>query len=415
MLQFNLSNLAATTRYRRLFASFLIASLFGLILPTYAVAQAPSYFNAYQSGAWTSPYTWFRPDSDNFGYTPGTNSSVFVSRGWNDHPVTVTASSLTIGAAGNGYLDLFSGGSVAVSTSVVLASLSGSSGNISVSSTGSSLSAQSLTIGAAGSGYLTVSSGGTASWNRLYLAVQPGSQGTAIFSGVNLNLDTIDFTGNGSATLRMGWEGWGTANSPVTATTSAPVVLGGSSGSSGSIFVSGTGSSLSAQSLTIGGAGTGLLTVSNGGVVTADTVVVGRDALPPWSYTSGGISVSGAGSSMSAQSLTIGAAGSGSLTVSSGGVVTADTVVVGQDAPVSSGSYSGGGIFVSGATLSAQLLTIGAAGNGSLDVSNGGVVTAYTVVVGRDVPALGSYFWQYFRERSWFHAVGPVADDRGSR
>jgi T5SS/PEP-CTERM-associated repeat protein len=164
-----------------------------------------------------------------------------------------------------------------------------------VSGAGSTLSAQSLTIGAAGNGYLTVSSGESVSWDRLYLAIQSGSQGAATISGATLNLDKIDFSGNGSANLKMGWDGnnWGTANSPVIATASMPLVLGGLTGSSGTISVSGAGSSLSAQSLTIGAIGSGYLSVSNGGEVTANTV------------------------------LTIGASGYGSLIVSSGGIVTA--------------------------------------------------------------------------------------------
>jgi T5SS/PEP-CTERM-associated repeat protein len=283
---------------------------------------------------------------------------------------------MTIGATGSGSLNVFSGGTVTADTVVVgrdaPAPGSYESSDITVSGTGSSLSTESLTIGAAGNGNLTVSNGGSASWNRLYLAVQAGSQGTATFSGVNLNMDTIDFTGNGTATLRTGWDGyWGAPNGPVTATATAPLVLGGLSGSSGSISVGGTGSTLSTQSLTIGGAGTGSLLVSNGGQVnTGHSSVIGDGGV-------GYVVVQGAGSKWTidgfgTHGLTVGAhfGGIGQLQIQNGGNVTVKEGGVAMNSTSLLGTASS--VFVTGA--GSKLLLDGLFGDLRVGDSNGRAV-----------------------------------------
>jgi outer membrane autotransporter protein len=120
-------------------------------------------------------------------------------------------------------------------------------------------------------------------------------------------------------------------------------------------------------SLTVGNAGTGVLTVSNGGMVSSSVGYLGWLA-----GANGTVTVSGVGSTWGMASMIVGENGTGTLTVQGGGAVSSSNSSVG-------GSSGGSGtVTVTGTgsrwTNSADL-SVGQLDTGTLTVSNGGTVS----------------------------------------
>jgi len=210
-----------------------------------------------------------------------------------------------------------------------------------------------------------------------------------------VNLDTIDFTGAGTATLQLGVSGDAPANGTWTAFTP---VLGGKSGSSGTINV-GFGSTLSVQwSLTLGGSGTGNLFVGSGGQVTTNLDVV----MAAHSGSSSTVVVTDPGSKLTingsaSNGLTVGGpilGGVGSLIVQKGSQV----LIHGGDLSINSPSQTTPStVSVSGAGSSLVLddliegnLRAGdSSGRGQVIVSNGGFLRSCAGYVGGAVGTTG--------------------------
>ncbi|MDE5206191.1 ESPR-type extended signal peptide-containing protein [Citrobacter amalonaticus] len=110
--------------------------------------------------------------------------------------------------------------------------------------------------------------------------------------------------------------------------------------------------------------GTGELTISNGGTVTGGASTAGLSA-----GSSGTITVDGIGSVLNTVSMTVGHAGEGMLTITNGGVVNS---TAGSTIGLLAGSK--GVVDVSGGSqwnLSGQKLIVGSAGTGTLNISGG--------------------------------------------
>jgi len=121
-------------------------------------------------------------------------------------------------------------------------------------------------------------------------------------------------------------------------------------------------------SLIVGSAGTGMLTVSNGGTVSSTTGIIGLSA-----GSVGNATVTGAGATWTDTGfLFVGSNGTGTLTVSNGGTVSNTNGIVGN-APGSTGNATVTG---AGSTWTNSLqLRVGIGGTGTLTVSNGGHVS----------------------------------------
>ena len=185
-------------------------------------------------------------------------------------------------------------------------------------------------------------------------------------------------------------------------------------GGAGVVEVSGTGSKWTNGALTIGGTGSygrggsGKLTITNGGVVTSGSGALGGQG-GGVSDAAGIVEVSGADSRWDISgALTIGggalgnvsSGGSGKLTISTGGVVTSRSGQIGGSS--SSANVGGPGIVEVSETgsrweivntLIIGSLRIGSTGNGgsgTLTISDGGVVTSGTSVVGGSYDPGGS-------------------------
>ena len=143
----------------------------------------------------------------------------------------------------------------------------------------------------------------------------------------------------------------------------------GSSGD-GTVAVTGTGSNwTSNSSIYVGMFGSGTLNIANRGSVDVDT----NSALGEYAGSSGIATVSGPGSRWTTDNfLYVGAAGNGTLGIENGGSVSAAEAIVGED------DGSVGLVTIAGTGSSLGLdsdLVVGQAGTGTLEIAGGGAVT----------------------------------------
>ena len=309
-----------------------------------------------------------------------------------------------------------------------------SSGSLIVGGSGSSLAASSLTVGNTDglgshlvsvntdglidlgsepvvinrSGVLNVSSGGQfnsiGKWNLngalniesaglvtsagVDLGTQAGTLGTATVSGVgsqwNLSSQlTVGRSGDGMLTIQAGG---------VVSNTSGFSFIGENAGSTGSATVTGSGSQWnSSDPLIVGDAGTGTLNIMAGGIVTSSGQGIGLAA------SSNGIAtVTGPGSQWSnvggVGGMIIGGSGVGSLNIENGGFVSAGTngtfgTVVGSDG----GSHGQATVTGAGSQWNnSGALTVGNFGDGVLNIEAGGVVSNTTGFIGENAGSTGS-------------------------
>ncbi|WP_198031778.1 autotransporter domain-containing protein [Bradyrhizobium sp. Ec3.3] len=239
---------------------------------------------------------------------------------------------------------------------------------------GGAANALSTYVGAAATGQLTISNGGTLTDSNAALGFQAGSTGIVTVTGSGstwTNTGDLSIGRLGSGTLQV------LSGGSVSAANAYLGDLG--SNSSGSLTVSGAGSSFTTSGgMVVGNTGTGSLTIANGGQVTNNGfigAVVGGIA-------NGTASVDGASSSWSIPgNFIIGDQAQGSLSISNGATVTASNTVLGFQ------SGGVGGLTVSGAgsSLTTGSLTIGYGGgvNGLnyVAIGNGGSVTVTSDVV----------------------------------
>jgi len=141
---------------------------------------------------------------------------------------------------------------------------------------------------------------------------------------------------------------------------------------SGSLTVTGSGSVLNAEFLTIGYYGDGSLTIADGGnVIGSAAISVGAGAV---AGQLGTITISGENSRLEGGALYFGASGNGVLNLSDGATMETTAGAFG----VSAGTKGSGTISGQGTRwdISQSSLTLGNAGEGTLSVTDGAVVTA---------------------------------------
>jgi T5SS/PEP-CTERM-associated repeat protein len=148
---------------------------------------------------------------------------------------------------------------------------------------------------------------------------------------------------------------------------SSGIVAIGTELSSGTVQVSGAGSTLTIGSdLFLGDYSVGTLNVSDGGVVSVgSTGHIG--------YNTGSIgaaTVSGAGSTLSMMFLELGFAGGGTIDVTNGGTLQS------QSSDISYGPYGKVVVDGAGSSWSSGRLAVGVFGDGAVDITNGGAVTS---------------------------------------
>ena len=234
---------------------------------------------------------------------------------------------------------------------------------------GAGATALNLAVGQNGTGILVIQNGGTLTDFGGFVGNLPGSQGTVTVSGAGstwTNIGTVVVGGLGTGTLTIqngGVVGSGGGGS-----------VGLSVGSIGTVTVTGPGSTWNntlGGGLNIGSFGTGILTITNGGMVinnTAFTANIGNGA-----GSQGTVRVAGTGSTWSNSSgLNIGNRGAGTLTIAEGGFVTGPTVTIAANASSTGTLNIGAGAGNSAAapgTLTAPSVAFGA-GTGTINFNH---------------------------------------------
>ncbi|HET6526816.1 autotransporter outer membrane beta-barrel domain-containing protein [Sphingopyxis sp.] len=284
---------------------------------------------------------------------------------------------LYVGAAGNGTLGVENGGSVFAADAIV-GEDAGSVGLVTVAGTGSSVSLDSnLVVGQAGTGTLEIAGGGAVTTgNQGILGFFAGSEGVVTVTGP-------DSVWNLSNSLQVGREGSGEltiSNGGVVSTAAAHIsvdfrTIGSRQGASGEVTVTGAGSAwLGDANLTVGGEGTGTLTIAAGGLATSGTAVIGSsvDAV-------GTATVTGGNSAWTnSDQMLVGFSGKGALTISNGGSVSNAITSIGEAAG------STGAVSVTGANsilANSADLFVGNAGSGTLTVTGGGSAAATQIMI----------------------------------
>jgi len=298
-------------------------------------------------------------DGLDVGKASGSSGTVTIS----GNGSTLTATGKTyIGNSGNGTLTITNQGEATAGSNVVLGNSGGSSGTATISGSGSKLNAGgNITVGNNGAGTLTVSDGGEVGsdanvtiGNFVSGTATISGRGSKLTAGANLTVGNLE---DATLTVLAGGE----------AKAVNAVNIGLNNGSTSTVTISGTGSKLTAGVATnVGAGGAGTLTVTNGGYAdTGGTFIVGKD-----STGSGTVTISGAGSKVKNGFATyFGKNGQGTLTISDGGQFDGSEVVfIGQ------GAGSVGTVTVTGAGSKLHGgLRIGDNGVGMLTLSNGGV------------------------------------------
>jgi T5SS/PEP-CTERM-associated repeat protein len=293
------------------------------------------------------------------GAGTGTVNVTNVGSVWNSQGL------LKVGDGGTGKVNITAGGTVNGTDNVVGAGLSGSSGEVNVDGTSSLWhNSGTLTVGDTGAGTLNITNQGVVDNSDGYIgnAKVPTSTGTVTVNGAGSR-----WTNNHNVTV--GNAGTGTLN--ITAGGTVRNDFGNVGfASSGTVTVDGS-SSLwgNVHSLQIGVQGEGTLSITGGGTV--------QDGIGSVGYLSGSIgavTVNGAGSLWdNSLFLVVGDDGDGTLSIAAGGIVQNTTGVVGNQS-------SGTGIVtvdgVGSRWGTSDRLTVGGVGQGKLNITAGGHVTS---------------------------------------
>ncbi|QWG13574.1 autotransporter outer membrane beta-barrel domain-containing protein [Bradyrhizobium sediminis] len=231
---------------------------------------------------------------------------------------------------------------------------------------GANAVAKVVSVGVTGSGMLTISNGGTLNSNLALVGNMVGSTGTATVTGAG-----SAWAAQGMA---VGYHGAGTltvSNGGAVTTSVWEVSIGDSAGSTGAVTVDGAGSTLTGSDVVVGNHGAGTLMISNGGAVAATTWTsrLGNSA-----GSTGTATVTGVGSTWTnGSNLYIGVAGTGALTIANGGAVSAGGIVTLAFQASSVGTLNIGGAAgaaaVAAGTLNAATVQFGA-GAGAINFNH---------------------------------------------
>ncbi|MEJ0011046.1 MAG: autotransporter domain-containing protein [Bauldia sp.] len=283
---------------------------------------------------------------------------------------------LYVGLVGSGALNIEAGGKVTAANAYVGGS-NGGQGIVEVDGAGSSLGVVAeLNVGYVEAGSLTISNGGAVT-----------SVGAAIgYGGTALGSATVDGTGStwtNTSSLFVGYYGTGTLEILDGGSVgSVAGYVGLEAGSTGGVTVDGAGSTWTNDGVVVGYSGTGTLTISNGGVVGG---VAGNAVLGTQAGASGTASVDGSNSKWTvAENLSVGSAGTGALTISSGGLVSVAGVVgiadgLGSVGTLNIGAAAGSTAAAAG-TLAVTNVTFGD-GTGAINFNHTGTNYDFTPAI----------------------------------
>lgn len=289
---------------------------------------------------------------------------------------------LTIGEGGAGTLAITHGALVTSTGAINIGSSAGATGTVLVDGAGSSLGLNSnaaLSVGTAGTGTLNITNGGGVFVSNAYVGFAPGSAGSVLVDGagsgwITANVMGLGYAGTGTLTISNGGQ---------VSTTSAG--LGVLAGGNGSAMIDGAGSSWAVNGIFVGVSSTGSVAVTHGASLINLQAMIGANG-----GSNGSVTVDGAGSSWINQSfLWIGGAGTGSLTIANGGAVTANGQLVIANQAGSTGALNigaaPGSAAVAPGTLTAAAVQFGA-GTGAINFNH----TSANYIFATDISGTGT-------------------------
>jgi len=277
-------------------------------------------------------------------------------------------------------------GSVHISDGLIVQSIngylgyqSGSTGVATVSGTDSKWANSRWSyVGYHGDGVLDITDGGAVSTMSGYIGDQPGSTGVATVSGIGSEwiysyLLYVGHHGDGRLEITDG----GTVTS-----TGVLSVIGYKPGSTGVVTISGEGSTWTSSGRVQVGGGSGMLHITDGGVLSISGCSISGGSGHPSAVT-----VSGVGSTwVNSSWLTVGNSGVATLDIINGGTVNGTYTTIAR-------SGSTGTVTVSGAGSSwtnSSWLTVGSSGDATLDIADGGVVNCTKATIGKEPGPTGA-------------------------
>ena len=243
--------------------------------------------------------------------------------------------------------------------------------------------------GDAGTGRVSMSDGATGQTASIILGNADGSSGTVTLSGSGTSLRTYGTGANGLSVANSGSGNLSVSDGAFIESDQA--IVGRNAGGAGSVTLSGAGTQWNGYgATTIGSSGKGTVLVQSGAHAISGSLSIGENT----SSTGNEATVTGSGSlwnvyndiSLGGNVNTGGTGGEGTLSVLNGATMTASNAYIGN---VSSGE---GKVYVDGAGSQLQLsasLRVGRNGDGRLAVSNGGSVTADFALVGANANSTG--------------------------
>ncbi len=292
------------------------------------------------------------------------------------NPVLPDQSSLYVGKYADGTL-LIDGGSEVDGGSTCLGYWIGATGTLTVEGTGTHFTAWDMTVGDLGNGTFELGGGATSSVSRLEVAGNYESQSSISVDGLGTMLNVSSF-------MSLGEMGHATMSITGGATVSSFWSYLGAYGT-GVMTVDGAGSMwTNTYDLTIGQRGSGTLNITNGAQMSTGGYAfsMGED-----SYSSGVLTVAGAGSSLTTSSyrFDVGDYGNGVMTISDGGQVSSVNASIGYHGTGTVTVDGPGSVWNNTSTL-----YVGESGDGSLAITNGGQVNSGASYIAYSSLSMGS-------------------------
>jgi T5SS/PEP-CTERM-associated repeat protein len=312
--------------------------------------------------------------TSDLGYIGAAANSTGNARVDGPNSVWDIADSLSVGSGGLGTLQVLGGGKVEDVNGFV-ASASVSTGEAIVSGQGSVwANSLDLHVGYGGDGALMISDRGRVTNQDAYVGFQADSSGEVTVAGTGTLWDS-------SSVLYVGHDGDGAVHIAGGAQVqNTDCRVGYNSGSTGEVTVSGLNTQWLNEGLVqIGGLGSGSVSILNGGLGQAG--IVGTTVIGDLANSVGTMTVDGVGSTWTTPQLNVGAAGAGTLHVTEGGFVSA------------AGTFYVGG---------------GAGGNGDVVVDDARLETYADTVVGQTSTSDGTVTVQNLA--AWDHYTMDPAD-----
>ncbi len=284
------------------------------------------------------------------------------------------------GGAGIGSISL-DGGAKLTDASATVGDGAGSTGIFDLLDLGTTWTTSgAVRVGNNGTGDVTVGAGAS---------VISGSLDVGINAAGDITVVGSQTSWTSSGPIRVGISHFGTLLIDARGTfNDSSATIGSGAGGIGQVIVNGTGSTWNnSGTLNVGrGEADGVVTIQGGGGATSGPSNIGGDGASL--SGNGAVIVKGAGSHWTATAVTLGLGGSGDLEALSGGVIDAASLVI-SNGPASSLGFAkvqdaGSKINVTGN------IEVGRDVNGTLDVSSGGLVTSASGVIGTLPSATGT-------------------------